>query len=163
MTEGSRDIRLMTFRVGFDSFVLDIMSIRQIVAYAGSTGVPKAPKFIEGIIVLRNEVIPIVDLRSRLRPELGPAERTPLVLILATSAGTIGFKVDEVRRILTVDTATILPAPPLIRGLRGELFIGIVQEKDELHLLLDPETILSDEEKDELQKADLGSTDVEQG
>ena len=163
MAETSRDIRLMTFRVGFDSFVLDIMSIRQIVAYTGSTGVPKAPKFIEGIIVLRNEVIPIVDLRARLRPELGASDRIPLVLILATSAGTIGFKVDEVRRILTVDTATILPAPPLIRGLRGELFIGVVQEKDELHLLLDPETILSEEEKDELQNADLGSADVEQG
>lgn len=160
MTDGSREIRLMTFRVGFDSFVLDIMSIRQIIAYEGSTGVPKAPPFIEGIIVLRNEVIPIVDLRARLRPELGPAEKKPLVLILATAAGTIGFKVDEVRRILTVDTASILPAPPIVRGLKGELFIGVVQEKDDLHLLLDPETILTAEEKDELQAADL-ATEVE--
>lgn len=157
MSDASREIRLMTFRVGFDSFVLDIMSIRQIIAYEGSTGVPKAPPFIEGIIVLRNEVIPIVDLRARLRPELGPAEKKPLVLILASSAGTIGFKVDEVRRILTVDTASILPAPPLVRGLKGELFIGVVQEKDELHLLLDPETILTAEEKDELQAADLAA------
>ncbi|HEY0591725.1 MAG TPA: chemotaxis protein CheW [Thermoanaerobaculia bacterium] len=161
MTDGSREIRLMTFRVGFDSFVLDIMSIRQIIAYEGSTGVPKAPQFIEGIIVLRNEVIPIVDLRARLRPELDPAEKKPLVLILATAAGTIGFKVDEVRRILTVDTASILPAPPLVRGLRGELFIGVVQEKDELHLLLDPETILTAEEKDELQAAELGRAELE--
>ncbi len=160
MTDGAREIRLMTFRVGFDSFVLDIMSIRQIIAYAGSTGVPKAPEFIEGIIVLRNEVIPIVDLRARLRPELGPVERIPLVLILKTSVGTIGFKVDEVRSILTVDTSTILPAPPLVRGLRGELFIGVVQEKDDIHLLLDPETILSPGEKDELQAADLAPAEA---
>lgn len=160
MTDGAREIRLMTFRVGFDSFVLDIMSIRQIIAYGGSTGVPKAPEFIEGIIVLRNEVIPIVDLRARLRPELGPVERTPLVLILKTSVGTIGFKVDEVRSILTVDPATILPAPPLVRGLRGELFIGVVQEKNDIHLLLDPETILSPGEKDELQAADLAPAEA---
>jgi purine-binding chemotaxis protein CheW len=161
MADTAREIRLMTFRVGFDSFVLDIMSIRQIIAYEGSTGVPEAPPFIEGIIVLRHEVIPIVDLRARLRPELGPADRKPLVLIVATSAGTIGFKVDEVRSILPVDPADILPAPPIIRGLRGELFIGIVEENEDIHLLMDPETILTAEEQVELRNADLSAVEPE--
>ena len=155
MANSERQIRLMTFRVGNDLFVLDIMTIRQIIAYPGTTPVPKAPDFVEGIIVLRNEVVPVVDLRQRLRPELPPAERTPLVLILDSSAGTIGFKVDEVRRIITVDPAAILPAPRLVRGLRGELFIGVIKEADDVYLLLDPETLLSSDEKEELRRADL--------
>ncbi|MGH9458910.1 MAG: chemotaxis protein CheW [Thermoanaerobaculia bacterium] len=159
MTDGSRQIRLMTFRVGNDSFVLDIMAIRQIIAYGGTTPVPHAPEFIEGILILRDQVIPVVDLRARLRPNLPPPERTPLVLILQTAAGQIGFKVDEVRRILTVDPEAILPAPPLVRGLRGELFIGVVPHGEEVHLLLDPETILSAEEKKELASADLEPTE----
>src|SRR5829696_5898075 len=94
-------LRLITFRVGPETFVLDIMAVRQIVPYAGSTSVPTAPAFIEGIVVLRNEVIPIVDLRQRLYPKLESIAE-PLVLITHTSAGVMGLKVDEVRRIVNV-------------------------------------------------------------
>src|SRR6185295_19138454 len=91
-------LRLITFRVGPETFVLDIMAVRQIVPYTGTTTVPNAPSFIEGIIVLRNEVIPIIDVRRRLYPKLEESEQQ-LVLITHTSAGVIGLKVDEVRRI----------------------------------------------------------------
>lgn len=157
MSDGARQIRLMNFRVENDSFVLDIMAIRQIISYAGSTPVPQAPDFVEGIIVLRNQVIPVIDLRARLRPNLPPLEKTPLVIILESSAGAIGFKVDQVRRILTVDLDSILPAPSLTRGLRGELFIGVVPENEEVHLLLDAETILTPGEKDELRSTDFAA------
>ena len=70
---------------------------------------PTAPAFIEGIIVLRNEVIPIIDLRERLYPQLERVEQ-PLVLITHTSAGVIGLKVDEVRRIVNVAAGRLPPA-----------------------------------------------------
>src|SRR3954467_14985589 len=95
-----KDLRLITFRVGPETFVLDIMAVRQIIPYSGSTSVPTAPSFIEGIIILRNEVIPIVALRERLYPQSEHAESS-LILITLTSAGKIGVKVDEVRRIIT--------------------------------------------------------------
>src|SRR5436309_9675717 len=100
-----KDLRLITFRVGPETFVLDIMAVRQIIPYSGSTSLPTAPAFIEGIIVLRNEVIPIVDLRKRLYPGLqDPAES--LVLITHSKAGVIGLKVDAVNRIVTVTSDT---------------------------------------------------------
>ncbi|HUE95020.1 MAG TPA: chemotaxis protein CheW, partial [Longimicrobiaceae bacterium] len=80
-----------------------------------------------------------------------------LVLILAGSAGPIGFKVDEVRNIITVDLDSLLPAPPLVRGMRGELFIGVVPDGEEVHLLLDAETILTPDEQEELRSAELES------
>src|SRR6185369_13914585 len=108
-----KELRLITFRIGTESFVLDIMAVRQIIPYSGSTSLPTAPSFVEGIIVLRNEVIPIVDLRRRLYSHLEPAPQ-PLVLITHSSAGVIGLKVDEVRRIVTVDRDHLLPPPPLV-------------------------------------------------
>ena len=101
MPDTSSELRLITFPVGPETFVLDIMALRQIIPYTGSTSVPTAPAFIEGIIVLRNEVIPIIDLRGRLYPQLQERSEQPLVLITHTSAGMIGFKVDAVRRIVT--------------------------------------------------------------
>ena len=149
------DLRLITFRVGPETFVLDIMAVRQIIPYSGTTTVPTAPAFVEGIIVLRNEVIPIIDLRERLYPQLTDKVAEPLVLITHTSAGIIGLKVDEVRRIVTLDSETLLTPPPLIRGIRGELLIAVVPHGDDVYLLIDVENILSGDEKVELQNAEL--------
>ncbi len=151
------DLRLITFRVGTETFVLDIMAVRQIVQYSGSTTVPTAPSFVEGIVVLRNEVIPIIDLRERLYPRLERADQ-PLVLITHTTAGIIGLKVDEVRRIVTLPPDSFLPPPPLVRGIRGELLIGVVPHGDEVYLLIDVEAVLTEPEKTELREADLTAT-----
>jgi purine-binding chemotaxis protein CheW len=147
-------LRLITFRVGPETFVLDIMAVRQIVPYSGSTSVPTAPSFVEGIIVLRNEVVPIIDLRTRLYPKIEAAEQ-PLVLITHTTGGIIGLKVDEVRRIVTVAPDTLLPPPPLVRGIRGELLIAVVPVGEEVYLLIDVENVLTEPEKLELKEADL--------
>ena len=151
----SPTLRLITFRVGPETFVLDIMAVRQIVPYAGSTSVPTAPSFIEGIVILRNEVIPIVDLRQRLYPALEERDEHPLVLITHTSAGVIGFKVDAVRRIVTVGSEELLPPPPLVRGVRGELLIAVIAHGEETLLVIDVESVLSEDEKVELREADL--------
>ena len=156
-----KELRLITFRVGVETFVLDIMAVRQIIPYTGSAPVPTAPKFIEGIIVLRNEVIPIVDLRARLYPQLEERSEQPLVLITYSNAGIIGIKVDAVRRIVNVSTDALLPPPPIIRGIRGELLIAIVPYEDEVYLLIDIENILSGDEKQVLAAADLTPQDVE--
>jgi purine-binding chemotaxis protein CheW len=131
------------------------MAVRQIVPYAGSTSVPTAPSFVEGIIVLRNDVIPIIDLRTRLYPALTERAEQPLVLISHTSAGLIGVKVDEVRRIVTVSSDAVLPPPAVIRGIRGELLIGITQHEDEVLMLIDVESVLTEEEKSVLGSADF--------
>ncbi len=154
MADGA-ELRLITFRVGPETFVLDIMAVRQIVPYGGSTSLPTAPSFIEGIVVLRNEVIPIIDLRTRLYPKLGKAEQ-PLVLITHTTAGVIGLKVDEVRRIVNVSPDAFLPPPPLVRGIRGELLIAVVPFGEEVYLLIDVDNVLTEPEKNELRDADLG-------
>lgn len=155
MADGDGELRLITFRVGPETFVLDIMAVRQIIPYAGSTSVPTAPSFVEGIIVLRSEVIPIVDLRARLYPDLRDRAEQPLVLITHSSAGIIGIKVDAVRRIVNVRTDALLPPPPLIRGIRGELLIAVVPHGDEVYLLIDIENVLSGDEKRELARAEL--------
>jgi len=101
MPDVAAELRLISFRIGPETFVLDIMAVRQIIPYTGSTSLPTAPAFVEGIIVLRNEVIPIVDLRRRLYPDLED-HTEPLILITHSSAGVIGLKVDAVDRIVTI-------------------------------------------------------------
>lgn len=154
MPDDAAELRLISFRIGPETFVLDIMAVRQIIPYEGSTSLPTAPAFVEGIIVLRNEVIPIVDLRKRLYPDL-PEHAEPLVLIAHSRTGVIGLKVDSVNRIVTVTSDALLSPPPLVHGIRGELLIAIVPHEEEIYLLIDIENVLSEDERHELAEADL--------
>lgn len=140
-------VRLISFKVGDESFVLDIMAVRQIVPYTGTTPIPNSPAVLEGVMVLRNEVIPVVDLRRHLFPSLAPNAFESLVLIVTTRSGVVGLRVDAVTRIIRVSLEAILPPPPIVRGLAGELFIGVVPHKDEVHLLLDVDAVLTVEEQ----------------
>jgi purine-binding chemotaxis protein CheW len=153
MADDNTQVRLITFRVGPETFVLDIMILRQIIAYGGSTPVPKAPDFIEGIIVLRDEVVPLIDLRGRFFPGTSSEEEYPLVLITESPAGLIGLKVDEVRRIITIGLDEILPAPKIVRGMHGDFFLGVVRLEDEVYMLVDIDSLLTTEEQNYLQDA----------
>ncbi len=159
----TKNLRLIAFRAGKETFVIDIMAVRQIIPFTGTTAVPTAPRFVEGIMILRNEVIPVVDLRDRLETDPALRSAKPLVLITDTSAGVIGLKVDEVRRIISVAGDALLPPPPLVRGVRGELLVAIVHQEKDVYLLIDVESVLTTEEKTELQSVDLSSAPSSEG
>jgi len=144
------DLRFIGFRAGSETFLIDIMAVRQIILYEKSTQVPTAPSFIEGIIVLRSEVIPVIDLRARLHPQHATQAEQPLVVLTQTSGGVIGLKVDEVRRIVTLTREELLPAPAMVRGVRGEFLVAIAQQGEEVFLVLDVETLLTSDEQRQL-------------
>ena len=147
-----RELRFISFRVGAETFLADIMAVRQIVIYGGSTAVPSAPPFIEGIIAIRDEVIPIIDLRRRFFPKAEDAIGQALVLIVDSNAGAIGLKVDEVGRIVTARSDELLPPPDVVRGIRGEMLVAVIPRGDDLLLAIDVDAVLSEDEKRELQQ-----------
>jgi purine-binding chemotaxis protein CheW len=149
------ELRFIAFRVGPETFVTDIMAVRQIVPYSGSTQVPTAPAFIEGIIVLRDEVIPVIDVHARLYPQHTSAAKRPLILLTHTTAGTIGLKVDDIRRIVTLETGQLLPAPAMVRGIRGESLVAMAPHGEEVLLVLDVERLLTAGEQADLRQANL--------
>ncbi|HEY8184107.1 MAG TPA: chemotaxis protein CheW [Thermoanaerobaculia bacterium] len=151
----ARNLRFIAFRTGPETFLIDIMAVRQIVMAGKSTSVPTAPSFIEGVIVFRNEVIPVVDVHARLYPKREHAADQPLVLLTHTTAGVIGLKVDEVRRIVTLGSEELLPAPAMVRGIRGEFLVAIAQQNEEIFLVLDINSLLTADEQRELRAASL--------
>ena len=164
MLAPDKDVRLIAFRVGPETFALDIMAVRQIIPYKGSTSVPTAPAFVEGVIVVGNSVVPVIDLRARLYPGVEDRVERSLVLITHSTNGLIGLKVDEVRRIITVRPEALLPAPPIVNGVRSDFLVAVIKHFDRVFLLIDLEGILSIEEKQQLQSADLSSSsDVSAG
>jgi purine-binding chemotaxis protein CheW len=153
----ARNLRFIAFRAGPETFLIDIMAVRQIVMAGKSTSVPTAPSFIEGVIVFRNAVIPVIDVHARLYPQRENVADQPLVLLTHTTAGVIGLKVDEVRRIVTLTSDELLPAPAMVRGVRGEFLVGIAQQNEEIFLVLDINSLLTADEQRELHQLTPGA------
>jgi len=149
-----KNLKLITFRVGPETFAADIMAVRQIVMYEGSTAVPSAPSFVEGVIVFRGAVVPVIDLRARFFPDAEPVQQS-LVMITSAKSGLVGLKVDEVRTVATLTTDDLLPAPPIVSGVKDDYLVAVVQHGDGLLLVLDVDGVLTDEEQRSLASANL--------
>jgi purine-binding chemotaxis protein CheW len=119
-------IQLCTFRIGGEDYALDIMRVREIIQPLPITPVPRAPPFVEGVVHLRGEVIPVVDVRKRLGLAAGERTRKTKFLVVNVAGRRLGLVVDEVCEVLRLPRSEIRPAPPLA-GEAGppRFFLGV--------------------------------------
>jgi purine-binding chemotaxis protein CheW len=108
----SETLELLCFRVGERVFALDIMGIREILRSHTVTPVPSAPDGVAGVLNLRGELLPVVDLhRALLR---APTDQRPedAKLVVARAAGRVaGVQVDQVLEVVSVEAAELSPVP----------------------------------------------------
>jgi len=145
-----QELQIACFRLGMDLYAVDIMRIKEIIKPQKISGLPRAPRFVEGVINLRGMVIPVVDLRKRF--DIPQIEETSLTrfLIVKVAAQLIALVVDDVTEVVTVELRDIKPPPRLERGGVDRTLIGVCLVNGEMVLLLNLDEILSSEEKNQL-------------
>jgi purine-binding chemotaxis protein CheW len=122
--EGPR-VQLCTFRIGGEDYAIDIMRVREIIQPLPVTPVPRAPAFVEGVVRLRGEVVPVVDVRKRLGLPVTARTRKSKYLVVTVAGRRLGLMVDEVCEVLRLARADIRPTPDLV-GQRGpRFFLGV--------------------------------------
>jgi purine-binding chemotaxis protein CheW len=146
-----QEVQLACFRVGDELYALDIMSIREIIRPQKLTAIPKAPRFIEGVINLRGAVIPVADLRKRFDQTCSEETRKSRIIICSVSGRIIGLLVDEVLEVRRYGRQDVAPAPQFLKGPEAEFFLGVARRGDDLVMVLDLDRILSTDEKIALQ------------
>jgi purine-binding chemotaxis protein CheW len=124
------------------------------------THVPRAPQFMEGVINLRGQLIPIIDLRARFG--MPRVEHTKNTRIVVTDIGAkrVGMVVDSVSEVLRLATDAIEDAPEMITGVDTEYIRGVGKIEDRLIILLDLAKIITGTEKRELEAADVEAVPV---
>ncbi|ACL66254.1 CheW protein [Anaeromyxobacter dehalogenans 2CP-1] len=122
--EGAR-VQLCTFRVGGEDYAIDIMRVREIIPPQPVTPVPRAPAFVEGVFHLRDEVIPVVDVRRRFGLPIGPPTRRTRFLVVNVARRRIGLVVDEVCEVLRLPRHALRPAPALVADGGPRFFLGV--------------------------------------
>jgi purine-binding chemotaxis protein CheW len=140
------EMQFVAFRVGPQEFALNIFQVERILRYEPPSPLPNAPDFLEGIIQYAGGVVPVVDLRTRLSVPAEHREETRLV-ILELDAQRIAVVVDQVLEVLRVDTGTITPPPPMVRGLAAAYISGIITRPGRTIVVLNAGRLLTSEER----------------
>jgi purine-binding chemotaxis protein CheW len=118
-------VQLCTFRVGGEDYAVDIMRVREIIQPLPVTSVPRAPLFVEGVVRLRGDVIPVVDVRKRFGlPAVAPGRRNKLVVV-TMARRRLALVVDEVCEVIRIPRGDLRPAPALVGEGGPRFFLGV--------------------------------------
>ncbi len=142
--------QLVVFKLNQEEYGVEIMQVQEISPYQKATKVPNAPMFVEGIINLRGEVIPVVNLKRRfdiLETEI--SEETRLIVI-NNGSRRIGFIVDDASEVVTVAEEDIEEVPPMIAGHDREYIKGIGKIENRILIILDLHLLFTSEEVGQL-------------
>lgn len=148
-------IQVVSFHLGSEEYGVDISQVQEIIRMVEITHVPRAPHFMEGVINLRGQLIPIIDLRTRFA--MPRAEQTKSTRIVVTEIGSkrVGIVVDSVSEVLNIPMEHIEEAPDMIAGVGTEYIQGVGKVGDRLVILLDLTMVITGEEKADLESLDL--------
>ncbi len=157
----SHKSQYLTFRIGDESFGMDLGQTREVIEYSGVTKVPLMPQFVSGVINLRGEVVPVIDLAVRLgRPPIEIRKRTCIVIVELHHEGkefTLGLLADAVSEVREVSNEDIENAPAFGAKIRADFIQGIAKIDDEFIVLLDSEKTLSMQELAKIVEAEFNS------
>lgn len=137
--------QLVTFNLGSEEFGLDIMLVQEIIRIPPITRVPKAPSYVEGVINLRGNVIPVVSLRSRFGMERTKETDLSRIIVLQVETKVFGIQVDAVTEVLRIDTTAIEPPPSVALGVDSRFIRGVGKIGERLLILLDLDHIMGGE------------------
>lgn len=141
-------IQMVGFKIGQETFGVDILMVQEIIRSAPITYVPNSPEFVEGVINLRGSIIPVIDLRKRLNLQRGDySQKTDWILILDIGGRITGFIVDWVTEVIKIPESSIdTPPDILVAGLQSQYIRGVCEIEDTLLILLDFNRILLGDE-----------------
>ncbi|MBI3610096.1 MAG: purine-binding chemotaxis protein CheW [Nitrospirae bacterium] len=145
------EFQVVSFKVDDKQYAIDITKIIEIIYYKKATPLPQSPEFIEGVVDLRNRVIPVLDLKKRLQL-LSKTDRRPNhILIVRVHDKTIGIVVDEVQQVLSVDEGQIQAPQHIFKGTGSKHLRGVCKVNEQLLFILSPDTLLSGDEQARLE------------
>jgi purine-binding chemotaxis protein CheW len=136
----------LTFTLGREEYCIDILKVREIRGYDAVTRVANAPDFIKGVINLRGNIVPIVDLRIKFRLEKVEYDGQTAVIILGILERTIGIVVDSVSDVMSLSQDRIKPAPEFSAALNTQYIQGLATLDDRMIIVVDIEKLISSPE-----------------
>ncbi|HKW82300.1 MAG TPA: chemotaxis protein CheW [Burkholderiaceae bacterium] len=136
----------LTFRLGAEEYVIDILKVQEIRSYEQPTRIANSPSFIKGVVNLRGVIVPIVDLRLKLGCDSAEYNSFTVVIVLNVKGRVVGAVVDSVSDVLALDAQTIKPAPEMNSAVDTSFITGIGSVGERMLILMDIEGLMASAE-----------------
>jgi purine-binding chemotaxis protein CheW len=146
--------QFIVFQLGEESYGLPIRSVDEIVRSPDTlTRVPKAPKFIRGLMNLRGKALPVIDQRERFAVPGSVTGVKQRVIVVTIDAIRAGFLVDSVSQVLTISEDSLSPAPEFSSDTARVIDrVATIERDGRMILLVDPKVLLDKAERDLLEQ-----------
>jgi len=136
------ELQLVVFSLGSEEFGVDITRVKEIIKVPEITKIPNSPPFIEGIINLRGQITPVMDLRKKLGIGQGEISDASRIIIIDLPVGNVGVIVDSVSEVLRMNGKDVDPAPTLSSEVSSDYIKGVGKLENRLLILLDLSKII---------------------
>lgn len=138
--------KYLTFALGNEEYGLEILKVREIIGFMETTSVPQMPHYVKGVINLRGQVIPVIDIRSKFGMETAEVtEQTCIIVVETQRQGqkySTGIVVDNVSEVLDIKADIIEEAPDFGSTVDTEFILGMGKVGDSVKILLDIDKVL---------------------
>jgi purine-binding chemotaxis protein CheW len=150
VTEITETRQYLTFKLGGEIFAIDVAKVREVLDFTTITKIPRTPDFMSGVINLRGNVVPVVDLR--LCFEMSKTEKTVNTCIVVVEmfldgeSTVIGALADSVEEVIDLEPEQIEPAPRIGTKIRTDFIKGMGKRAAQFIMILDIDRVFSAEE-----------------
>jgi len=141
-----RKDRYLTFYLENELYGIDIMSVQEIIAMMKTTKVPKTPKCVKGVMNLRGNIIPVVELRSKFEMPEKEASMYTAIVIVKIGGTSIGFVVDRVEEVVNIGADQLSEPPKFGAAVNASYLQKMAQNGKEVIMILNLSAIFADEE-----------------
>jgi purine-binding chemotaxis protein CheW len=131
-----KDLQVVGFRIGRETFGLPISVVREIVRVPEITSVPNVPDYVEGVINLRGRIIPVLDLRKRFGEESVQSDRRNRIVVVEFENRGIGLLVHSASEVLKVPPSEIEAPQNVFQDGESSYISGVAKLKGRLVILL---------------------------
>ena len=148
--EDTQKDKFLTFCVGSEVYGIEIIHVTEIIGVQKITEVPDMPDFVRGVINLRGQVIPVMDVRLRFHMEAREYDERTCFVVVNINDVQVGFIVDTVSEVVDIKEDAISPPPKIAKGESTRYIKGMGKIDEEVKILLDVSSLLFDEELSQL-------------
>ena len=135
--------KFVVFQIEESHYAIPLAEVSQIIRYENVTDVPTAPPFVDGVINIGGDVVPVVNLRTRFSLDRKQISRKNRVIVVQRQERRYGILVDSVREILDLEEDSVAAEAVSVFGMKAEFVRGGAKIRDHLLVLLDIFKVLS--------------------
>lgn len=138
----------LTFVLGDENYALDIMTVKEIRGYANVTKIANAPDFLKGVLNLRGDIVPIVDLRLKFKVGNATYDEFTIVIMLMIEDRIVGIVVDKVSDVISINKTDIKAPPEFGVTFNSAYLHGLTTLDDKLIILVNIQKLIASDELD---------------